>query len=253
MHDRLGGDPILTVMGRNVQGVASAADLATARSAAELLESWYAVSGRRFPWRLWTDEYRVLVTEVLLQRTRAAAVEAVLPTLFSAYPSWSAMAAAPPGELESVIAVLGLASRRGATLRRLATDRDDSTGSDYASTAGIGQYISRAVRVTILASREAMVDTNFVRIVHRLLPGPWMADYRFDRRLQAIGLELVKAAKDPRVANWAVLDLGAVTCTPRQPSCPTCPLRAHCVTGQRDTRGIGDGVDDPEVKAATWP
>jgi len=103
---------------------------------------------------------------------------------------------------------------------------------EYEQLPGVGQYIGRSTRVSLHASREAMVDANFVRLLQRLFAGPWMADYRHDRRLQQLALAIVEAAGDPRVANWAVLDLGATVCTPSRPRCGECPLAAHCPVGR---------------------
>lgn len=73
-----------------------------------------------------------------------------------------------------------------------------------------------------------MVDSNFVRIVRRIFVGEWKADYRYDDRLQAIASAIIAGAADPRVANWAILDLGAQVCVPRRPRCDWCPLSTWC-------------------------
>ena len=72
---------------------------------------------------------------------------------------------------------------------------------------GVGQYISRAVAVSLFGASDAMVDVNFVRVLHRAFDGPWKADYRHDRRLQALAAAVVSGANDPRSVNWAILDL----------------------------------------------
>ena len=58
--------------------------------------------------------------------------------------------------------------------------------------------------------------------------GAWMSDYRYDARLQTIAKAIVEAGGDARGVNWAVLDLGATVCLPRNPSCSSCPLRLRC-------------------------
>src|SRR3990172_880658 len=201
-------------------------ELARSRALAPRLERWFSVAGRDFPWREWRDEYRVLVTEVLLQRTRAGVVATFLTRFLGRYPSWESIETSDRSELEAVLEPLGLQRRRASNLASLASISPTDRRSDRAP--GIGQYIGRAVRVNIDGVREAMVDSNFVRVLRRVFPGPWKADYRYDTRLQELAQAVIDGAKDPRAANWAVLDLGAFVCTPRRPRCRECPLADLC-------------------------
>ena len=175
---------ILASMARRVQANPTSTDLDTARLCAALLEDWYAESGRTFPWRSWTDEYRVLVTEVLLQRTRAGVVETRLPAFFAKYPDWAALASAPLEELRRALAPLGLSHRRAASLSALARALSGPGElAEYETMPGVGQYIGRAARVAMQESREAMVDANFVRVLQRAFPGPWTPQSRIGRFL----------------------------------------------------------------------
>jgi A/G-specific adenine glycosylase len=74
----------------------------------------------------------------------------------------------------------------------------------------------------------AMVDRNWVRVIKRAFEPGWMSDYRYDQRLQQIALAVVVAAQDAATVNWALLDLGAMVCRPRNPRCGTCPLAGRC-------------------------
>ena len=206
-------------------------DTATAGQLGLAIESWAAVNLREFPWRAWTDLYRLTVTEVLLQQTAAPKVAAFVASWFERYPSWAELAAAPAEELEAALLPLGLHRRRAATLNRLALSFVEGPSADMASRPGVGQYISRAVAVALRGEAVAMVDVNFVRILHRAFDGPWKADYRYDSRLQALALAVVEAATDARTINWAVLDLAAKVCKAGRPRCPACPIMDVCRTG----------------------
>ena len=81
-----------------------------------------------------------------------------------------------------------------------------------------------------------MVDSNWVRILHRAREGEWMADYRYDPRLQGIAQAIVEAHTEPREINWAMLDLGALVCRPANPLCGECPLVGSCAHGGRHAR-----------------
>ena len=157
------------------------------------LAAWAAGGNlRSFPWRCWRDPYRVTVTEVLLQRTRAEAVGGMLQTFFEKYPSWPSLANADPLELSAVLQPIGLHMRRSATLIDLASAFIERGSSIDETLPGVGQYVARAAAVSLRNAPEAMVDSNFVRIIRRVFEGPWLADYRYDTRLQAIASAIVE-------------------------------------------------------------
>jgi A/G-specific adenine glycosylase len=81
-----------------------------------------------------------------------------------------------------------------------------------------------------------MVDSNFVRLLKRVMGGEWMADYRYDRRLQQLAHAVVEG-QDARTVNWAILDFAALVCKPRRPACKACPLIMHCAYGQTQVSG----------------
>lgn len=199
-----------------------------ARALGALAPAWFASHGRDFEWRQWSDPYRLLITEILLQRTSASAVAAFLPTFFGRFPSWSELAEAHTEELGEMLEPLGLHVRRAETLSSLARVAETGLPDDLRALPGVGQYVDRAVRVAIDGARAAMVDANFVRILRRVFGGTWKADYRWDGRLQGLALEVVSASDDPRTANWAILDLGALVCRARAPLCQACPFATVC-------------------------
>jgi A/G-specific adenine glycosylase len=222
---------------RRRQSSATASEISRARELSPLLEDWFAQHGRSFPWRSWKDPYRVCIAEILLQRTSAEAVAKFVGPFLHRYSSPGALLATDPEQLRREIQHLGLASRRVEALRLAAAaiqGGDDLTNERAYRRA---QYIPRAIAVSSHGARVAMVDANFVRVIRRVFGGDWMADYRFDRRLQELAQGVVEAATDSRAVNWAILDLGATTCRPGKPLCDSCPLRALCQFGRAATGG----------------
>lgn len=217
-------------MSRRRQSRARPEELRRARRIGRSLSPWYERNGRHFPWRAWTDTFRLTVVEVLLQRTKAEHVERHVGTFFAKYRNWQSLAGTRPIELEADLAPLGLHRRRSKSLVALAQamSGEDAAGDHL---PGLGQYITRAVAVASSNAPEAMVDSNFVRIIRRAFGGEWMSDYRYDRRLQELAAEVIRASENPRAANWAILDLGAGVCRPRSPRCPECPIAKFCLTG----------------------
>ncbi len=226
------------------QVIAGAAlDASRAAQIGERLYVWFRTNGRSFPWREWTDEYRVAVVESLLQRTTATAVANYIETFLLKYPSWGLLLATPHTELAADLERLGLQERRAAHLHRLAKSRLQD-GPLNEQSPGVGQYLARALTVVVRGQNAAMVDSNFIRVVRRAFAGDWKSEYRTDARLQALSLAIVRGGSDPRATNWAVLDLGAVICKPRAPACSACPINHLCVTarGSRSASGSGSAV-----------
>jgi len=113
-----------------------------------------------------------------------------------------------------------------------ALGRHIQAGGDLSQDApGVGQYVGRAIQVAQTNASVAMVDGNWVRILHRMFSVGWMADYRYDPRLQQLAQAMVDGAHDSRSLNWAILDLGAMICVPRAPRCGQCPIASRCETG----------------------
>lgn len=217
-------------MSRSARPSATIPDLHKAKVIGGLLDEWAAEGNlRAFPWRAWRDPYRVTVTEVLLQRTRAETVKEMLPGFLVKYPDWSALAAADESALSALLQPIGLHRRRSRSLIDLASAVVVHGPSISESMPGVGQYVGRAVSVSISNAREAMVDSNFVRVIRRAFGGPWMADYRYDQRLQAIASQVVHGGS-PRRVNWAVMDIGSLICRPITPLCAACPISRNCRT-----------------------
>jgi A/G-specific adenine glycosylase len=195
------------------------------------IEVWASTHLRSFPWRSWSDEYRLTVTEILLQQTAAAKVAGFVEGWLVDYPDWQALGSAPVIELETRLRPLGLHRRRADVLHRLALSFAHEPQLALQDRPGVGQYVSRAVAVGTAGKAEAMVDVNFVRIIRRAFAGTWKSDYRYDDRLQRLAQRVVDGANDPRVVNWGTLDLAALVCKASVPACAACPIMTFCSVG----------------------
>ncbi len=212
---------------------------AIARRVAAALAEWFEREGRRFPWRARSfPAWRLLVSEILLQKTRAPSVAAFLPGFFSTYPTLARLAAARPKSLERAFASLGLQRKRAqqvSGLTRALRARGGSvprTRAGLEELPGVGPYVSAAYLSTRFGEPVPMVDANFARIVERAFGPRHKADLRSDPFVPDVATRIVSAAEDPRVVNWAVMDLGALVCVPRAPKCADCPIRRYCLTGR---------------------
>lgn len=208
---------------------------------------WFPNSGRTFPWRgSGQSKYRLVVAEVLLQRTRAEVVAAIYLRFFAAYPSWSRLAKARVEDLQELLRPLGLWRRRATGLLSLARAVRANHGrlpTDRAAIEGlpsVGQYIANAVELVCGMSPAPLIDVNMARVLERCFGPRRMADIRYDPYLQRLAWRVTGCAESITV-NWAVLDLAAMICGARSPKCDACPLKAGC----NYARGVSVARDDP--------
>ena len=93
---------------------------------------------------------------------------------------------------------------------------------------GVGPYIANAYLSVAHADALPSLDVNMARILERLFGPRQLVDIRHDPHLRATSQLVIDVADDPRVVNWAMLDLGALHCIARNPNCKGCPLTTCC-------------------------
>ncbi len=203
-------------------------------SVAGRLERWYQENGRSFGWRNRSaSKYVRVVTEVLVQRTRAETVDGMLRGFLRRFPGWAALDRARASTLERVLKPIGLYRRRAKSLKGLAKyaasvrGRFPADRDQLEQVTAVGQYVASAILLFCHGQPEPLLDTNMARVLERYFGPRQLADIRHDPYLQQLSRRVV-AAGDPVVINWAILDLGAMVCKPRKPECNACPLKRGC-------------------------
>jgi A/G-specific adenine glycosylase len=196
----------------------------------ELL-AWGRRNRRSFPWRAERDPFKVLVAEVLLQRSRGSSVAPVYKRLFERWPSATELGRARVDSIRSVIRPLGLI-RRAETLKTIAravAERGSVPRSveGLLKLPGVGQYAAGATAAVAFGKRTATVDGVTARVYRRYFGLESQQPASTDRDLWAL-VEDVTPERGVREWNWAVLDLAATVCLPAKPRCADCPLTARC-------------------------
>ncbi|MCL6481253.1 MAG: A/G-specific adenine glycosylase [Firmicutes bacterium] len=198
------------------------------------LLAWFRRRRRNLPWRSTRDPYRIWISEIMLQQTRVAAALPYYRRFLQRFPSVQALARAP---LEAVLrAWSGLGYyNRARNLHRAAKEllrrhngkfpRDPGSAQ---ALPGVGRYTAAAVLSIAYGAPLAVLDGNVVRVLARLgaVRGELRAPARW-RRLEQAAQELL-APDAPGVWNQAMMELGAMVCTPRTPRCGECPLADWC-------------------------
>jgi A/G-specific adenine glycosylase len=208
-----------------------AAVLADPRTFRRRLLIWGRANRRSFPWRETRDPFRILVAEVLLQRSRGVTVAKVHEALFRRWPDAGALSRARVGTIGTVIRPLGLI-RRAATLRAMAGAVVAAGGvpSDEAglrALPGVGRYAANATLAVAFDRPAPVVDGVTARVYRRYFGLDGAAPAADDDALWALASSAMPRTA-PREWNWAVLDLAAMVCLPRAPRCTACPLRPDC-------------------------
>ncbi len=201
--------------------------------------AWYSDNGRNFPWRKKSaSKYTLIISEFLLQRTRAETIGNFLGTFLSHYPSWKKLAGASETEIRKVIQPIGLWKRRAPILKRLAIEISKRNGRfpkkkiDIEALPGIGQYIANAILLFCHGEAQPLLDAGMARVLERVFGKRKLADIRHDPYLQRLAFEIVQSS-NAREINWAILDLAAKTCLVRKPRCNECPLASDCLRANR--------------------
>lgn len=195
---------------------------------------WYSENKRNFPWRNKSaTNYEIIISEVLLQRTKADTVAKFLPSFFNKYSSWRQLSEATESEIKEFIRPLGLYNQRGSRLYKLAQELQNRKGrfpkerNLVEEIPMMGQYITNAYELYILKKRMPLLDVNMARVLERLLGKREMADIRYDKNLQVLASEIVNHEKAIEL-NWAILDFAALICKSKNPLCNTCTLSKRC-------------------------
>jgi A/G-specific adenine glycosylase len=195
---------------------------------------WYSSNRRSFSWRENPDPVRVLLSEMLLRKTRASSAEPILEKLLGKYPDPESLAAADPEDIQSIIRPLGLHRIRSKALveagMRLAQEHGGKVPQDLDSLLDlphVGRYGANATLTFAFGEPRPIVDANVVRLFSRVFGTPVPTEVHKADELWRLAAKLVPPER-PRAFNWAILDLAAKVCTPQAPSCTDCPLREIC-------------------------
>lgn len=198
------------------------------------LRRWHARHGRQLPWRGAADPYHVWVSEIMLQQTTVQAVIPYYRRFLARFPRVVDLADAPVSQVLRLWEGLGYYSR-GRNLHRAAqVIRDEYAGQIPAeldqlqSLPGVGRYTAGAIRSFGFNLPAPIVEANTLRLYSRLLKLEEDPRTSSSQKLLWEFAELLQPRDQAGEFNQALMDLGAEVCTPRDPDCPSCPLRADC-------------------------
>src|SRR4051794_18800668 len=195
--------------------------------------SWFAVSQRDLPWRRDASPWAVMVSEFMLQQTPVARVLPVYDVWLERWPAPADLAADAPGEAVRAWGRLGYprrALRLHAAARAVTADHGGRVPADVTALRalpGVGDYTAAAVAAFAYGVRTAVLDTNVRRVYARVFAGAADATPSVTVGERAEALDRVPVS-DPAGYSVAVMELGALVCTARNPACASCPVSTRC-------------------------
>lgn len=195
---------------------------------------WFHVNGRSFPWRKkGLSKYKLVATEILLQRTRAETISGFFDIFYKQYPSWKALSNSSVDDIGKTIRPIGIWRKKATTLRSLATEMVNKNGrfpvkrKELESLPGVGQYIANSILLLCYGKPEPLLDGNMARVIERIFGPRKLSDIRYDPYLQSLSKTIVRGKRSKEI-NWAILDLASLVCKIRNPMCGKCPASSIC-------------------------
>lgn len=198
------------------------------------LIDWFEKEQRNLPWRKNQDPYRVWVSEIMLQQTKVDTVIPYFNQFTKSFPTLSALAEADEQEVLKAWEGLGYYSRvrnLQTAVREVVENYDAKVPDDVESLGnlkGVGPYTRGAILSIAYNKPEPAVDGNVMRVLSRiLLIEEDIAKAKTRKIFEQAVRELI-SEENPSYFNQGLMELGALICTPRKPSCMLCPVQDHC-------------------------
>jgi len=198
------------------------------------LLAWYETNARNLPWRGVDDPYLTWVSEIMLQQTRVETVIPYFKRWVERFPDVKTLAEADQDQVLNAWEGLGYYSRARNLHRSAKRVQERWDGKlpckpeQLQELPGIGPYTAGALASMAFGISVPAIDGNVRRVIARL----FNVEHEISsRRAQDVIREHVERhlpADQPGIFNQAIMDLGAMICTPRAPSCGECPLAEDC-------------------------
>ncbi|MDD7437377.1 MAG: A/G-specific adenine glycosylase [Bacteroidales bacterium] len=199
-----------------------------------LLLSWFDQYGRILPWRGITDPYRIWVSEIILQQTQVVQGWDYYMRFIEAYPDVSALANARDEDVLLLWEGLGYYSRAHNMLvaaRQVVEQHGcifPQTEEEVSALKGIGPYTTAAIMSIAYNQPLAVVDGNVYRVLSRVEASEEPIDTTQGQKYYRLLASDYLDHSQPGKYNQAMMDLGAMICTPRSPKCHECPIAPLC-------------------------
>lgn len=204
---------------------------------AKALLAWFAKAKRDMPWRREPTPYYCWLSEIMLQQTTFVSALPYYERFLKKFPTVEALAAADESEVLKAWEGLGYYARARNLLkgaRMIVGDAWPRSAAEWSKVPGVGPYTAAALSSVLTGERVPVVDGNVARVFSRY----WLLDDDFAKlpareRLAERLVPEIRITKIPGDFNQAMMELGALVCTPKSPACGDCPLAKTCAAHKK--------------------
>ena len=200
----------------------------------QILKDWYLIHKRTLPWRDTHDPYKIWISEIILQQTRVNQGYEYYLRFIERFADVKSLAEADEQEVLKYWQGLGYYSRArnlhkaARTIVSNFNGKIPKTYDEVLSLSGIGEYTASAICSFAYNQPYATVDGNIFRVISRLTANDTPIDTTKGKKLFTEIAQNLLDKKNPGLHNQAIMEFGAMYCTPFSPDCENCPLKIYC-------------------------
>lgn len=199
----------------------------------QTLLQWFAEFGRSLPWRETKNPYAIWLSEIILQQTRIQQGWTYWERFMQRFPTIEALAAASEDEVLRLWQGLGYYSRARnlhfAAQQVVQLGYFPNTMTELKAMKGVGDYTAAAIGSIAFGLPVSVVDGNVYRVLSRYFGITTPINSTEGKKVFAELAQLLLPVAEPATYNQAIMDFGAIQCTPQAPRCLICPLGETCV------------------------
>ena len=200
---------------------------------ASILLEWFRENGRDLPWRQTCDPYAIWLSEIILQQTQVKQGWEYWERFMHHWPTVEALAKATEDEVLREWQGLGYYSRARnlhyAAKQIVALGHFPDTLAEIKQLKGVGDYTAAAIGSIAFGLPAAVVDGNVYRVLARHFGIDTPINTTEGKKTFAAMAQELLPPKEASAYNQAIMDFGAIQCTPQSPHCDSCPLMESCI------------------------
>lgn len=210
-----------------------------ARYFSKKIVEWYDLNKRNLPWRSTKDPYKIWLSEIILQQTRVSQGLPYYEKFLATFPDVHTLSATPEQKVLRLWQGLGYYTRARnlhKCARQLVTKYNGAFPKKYEelkTLPGIGEYTAAAIASISHDEPVAVVDGNVFRVLARVFGVETPVNTpKGKKHFALLATQLISKSK-PGAYNQAVMEFGALHCTPKNPECASCIFRAGCLANKQ--------------------
>ena len=204
------------------------------------LTEWYEINHRNLPWRNTRNPYHIWLSEIILQQTRVDQGLPYYQNFVDTYPTVSDLANAPIDDVLRIWQGLGYYSRArnlhftANQIMKYYNGIFPNTYTEISKLKGIGDYTASAISSFAFDEVQPVLDGNVFRVISRYFGIEEDIAKNPSRKTFKSILEKEIDKKNPALFNQAIMEFGALQCTPKNPDCTICPINNDCFALKND-------------------